>query len=83
MALLVGLLTWAGAASQGVTISLPRLLEAGANCLPVSVMFLGIAGLAYAVVPRASSALAYGFVSVAFPWYMIGSLGAFRTGSRT
>lgn len=71
---LAGLLAWAGAASQGVNISLPRMLEAGANCLPVSLLFLGVAALAYATVPRASSAIAYGLVSTAFLWYMVGPL---------
>jgi ABC-2 type transport system permease protein len=71
---LAGLLTWAGAASQGVSISLPRMLEAGANCLPISILFLGLSAFAYAVVPRASSVISYGLVSAAFLWYLVGSL---------
>ena len=43
ISLLSGLLTWAGAAPGGVSVSLPRTLEAGANCLPVAAPFLGIA----------------------------------------
>jgi ABC-2 type transport system permease protein len=74
ISLLAGLLTWVGAASQGVDISLPRMLEAGANCLPVALLFLGIAALAYALVPRASSAIAYGLLTVAFLWQLVGSL---------
>ncbi len=74
LSFLAGLLTWAGAASQGVNISLPRMLEAGANCLPVALLFLGFAALAYAIVPRASSAITYGLVSAAFLWYLVGSL---------
>ena len=35
---------------------------------------MGFAVLAYAVVPRASSAIAYGLVSAAFLWYLVGSL---------
>ena len=34
-----GFFSWAGAASQGVGISLPRMLEAGVNCLPVGILF--------------------------------------------
>jgi ABC-2 type transport system permease protein len=71
---LAGLLTWAGAASQGVDISLPKMLEAGANCIPVSLLFLGLSALAYAVVPRASAAISYGLVSAAFLWYLVGSV---------
>jgi ABC-2 type transport system permease protein len=69
-----GLLTWAGAASQGVSISLPRMLEAGANCLPVALLFLGIAALAYAIVPRASAGVAYGLVTATFLWQLTGAL---------
>lgn len=70
---LAGLLTWTGAASQGVDASLPRLLEAGANCLPVSLMVLGWSALAYAVVPRVSAAVSYSAVSALFLWYLVGS----------
>ena len=56
------------------SISLPRMLEAGANCLPVALLFLGIAALAYAVVPRASAGIAYGLVTLAFLWHLVGAL---------
>lgn len=72
--LVAGLLTWAGAVSTGAGISLPRMLEAGANCLPVALLFLGVAALAYAVIPRASAGIAYGLVTVAFLWQLVGSL---------
>src|SRR5581483_9306833 len=36
-----GVLAWAGAASQGVHISLAKLLEAGLNVMPTGVLFLG------------------------------------------
>ena len=75
LALLAGLLTWAGANAQSVHISLPKLLEAGANCLPISLLFLGISALAYAVLPRASSAISYSLVSLAFIWYLVGAIG--------
>jgi ABC-2 type transport system permease protein len=79
ISLATGLFTWAGAATEGVDISLPRMLEAGANCLPVALLFLGLAALAYAVVPRASTGIAYGLVTVTFLWQLTGSvLGAPR-----
>jgi ABC-2 type transport system permease protein len=74
LSLVAGLLAWVGAASGGVDISLAKLLEAGANCLPAALLFLGIAALAYALAPRASSGLAYGLVTVAFLWELVGSL---------
>lgn len=74
LSLLAGLLTWAGAASQGVDISLGQMLKAGANCLPMSILFLGIAAFAYAVVPRASGPISYGLAGTAYLWYLVGSL---------
>jgi len=74
LALAAALLAWAGAATQNVAPSLPRMLEAGANCLPTALLFLGIAVLAYAVVPRAAAGIAYGLVTVAFLWQLVGSL---------
>jgi ABC-2 type transport system permease protein len=74
LSLVAGLMTWAGAVSEGVAISLGHGLEAGANCLPVALCFLGLAALAYAVVPRASSGIAYSLVTLAFVWYLIGAL---------
>ncbi len=74
LSLLAGLLSWAGAAASGVAVSLPRLLEAGANCMPVALLFLGVAALAYAALPRASAAIAYGLAAVAFLWNLVGAL---------
>jgi ABC-2 type transport system permease protein len=74
IALGAGLLAWVGAVTQNAGVSLPRLLEAGANCLPASLLFLALAVLAFALWPRAGSALAYGLVGVAFLWQLFGSL---------
>jgi ABC-2 type transport system permease protein len=69
-----GLLAWAGAASQNAHITLSSMLEAGANCLPVALLFLGLAALAFALLPRATTGLTYGFVAVTFVWQLLGSL---------
>jgi polyether ionophore transport system permease protein len=74
ISLTAGLLIWAGAESGGVSVSLTGMLEAGANCLPIALMFLGIAALAYAIFPRAGAGLSYGLVTVAFLWDLFGSL---------
>ena len=74
ISLAVGVLTWTGAAAVGVRVALPRMLEAGANCLPVALLFLAIAALAYAVVPRASAGIAYGLITLAFLWQLVGAL---------
>jgi ABC-2 type transport system permease protein len=74
IAIAAGLVAWAGARTAGADVSLPRSLEAGANCLPIAVLFLGFAGLAYAAAPRASAGIAYGVLTVAFIWNLVGAL---------
>jgi ABC-2 type transport system permease protein len=74
ISLVAGLLTWAGVESGGIGISLGKLIESGLNCLPVAFLFLGLAALAYALVPRASAAITYTLVTVAFLWDLLGSL---------
>ena len=74
LALVAALCAWAGAAAQDAHVSLARLLEAGANCLPVSLLFLALGALAYALSPRAASGIAYGLVSAGFLWQLLGEL---------
>ena len=74
ISLVAGLFAWFGAVSQGVSLSLARMLEAGVNCLPVALLFLGLASLAYAVLPRATAGIGYGLVTVAYLWELFGSL---------
>ena len=75
ISLAAGLLTWAGAESGGRQHLAARGCSKPAlNCLPVALLFLGIAALAYAIVPRASAGLSYGLVTVAFLWDLFGSL---------
>jgi ABC-2 type transport system permease protein len=74
LALVAGICAWAGSAAQSAHVALPRLLEAGANCLPVALLFLALATLGFAVVPRATSVVAYGLVTVAFLWQLVGAL---------
>jgi ABC-2 type transport system permease protein len=74
ISLLAGVLTWAGAAAQNAGVPLWRMLEAGANCLPTALLFLALAALAFAVIPRASAPIAYGLVALAFVWQLFGGL---------
>ncbi len=74
LSLLAGVLAWAAAATQSAGIGLGAALEAGLNCMPAALLFLGLAALAFALIPRATSGVAYGLVSVAFCWYLFGAL---------
>jgi ABC-2 type transport system permease protein len=74
ISLLSGLLTWAGARAGGTSVPVGQMLEAGANCLPTALLFLGIAALAYAAAPRASTAISYGVLVLLFLWQVVGAL---------
>ena len=79
LATTAAVLAWAGAASQHADVALIRMLEAGANCLSPVFLFLGLAGLGFAALPRASSLIAYALVVAAFIWELLGAvLGAPR-----
>ena len=74
VSLTAGLFTWAGARAAGVHVGLPAMLEAGANAVPTALLFLGLAALAFAAVPRAGNGPGYGLLTVAFLWQLVGSL---------
>jgi ABC-2 type transport system permease protein len=74
VALTAGVLAWAGAATQGADVSLPKMLGAGVNTLPPALLFLALGALAFAVVPRASPGIAHGLVGLAFVWELFGAL---------
>jgi ABC-2 type transport system permease protein len=74
LALACGLLGWAGTRTAGVDLGLGRLLEAGANMLPIAALFLGIAALAYALAPRISGPFSYSLLGVAYLWELVGAL---------
>jgi len=74
LGLTAGLVTWIGIRAGGVSISPLKLVEAGANCLPTALLFLGVGALAYAILPRASAAITYGAVIVAFLWNLVAAL---------
>jgi polyether ionophore transport system permease protein len=74
IALTAGVLAWVGAAIQNAHVSLASMVGAGANCLPATLLFLGVGALAFALLPRAGVGIAYGVVAVAFVWQLFGGL---------
>lgn len=74
VALVAAVVAWAGAAAQHAGVSLPLMLEAGLNCLPAALLFLGLGALAFALMPRATAAIVYGLVATAFAWELFGAL---------
>ncbi len=74
LSLTAGLLGWAGARVAGAPIALFKMLEAGANAIPIALLFLGLTALAYALAPRASGVIGYALLAVALLWHVAGSL---------
>lgn len=74
VSLAAAVLAWAGAVSGGARLSFLRMVEAGVNCLPVALLFLGVAALCYGLIPRAATGVAYALVTVSFLWQLIGAL---------
>jgi len=63
-----------GVAVVGADVSTAGLLEAGLNCLPTSLLALGVGALLFAVTPRHAVGAIYGLVSIAFVWELLGAL---------
>jgi ABC-2 type transport system permease protein len=74
MAIAAGLGASAGVLIVGAGVKFHSLIEAGLNCLPASMLFLGIGALLLTLVPRAGVGMAYAVVGVAFIWELLGSL---------
>ena len=65
---------WVGAHAAGVSVSVGQMMGAAANGLAVAVLFLGLGAVAYVLVPRSASAIAYGLLIAAFLWQLFGAL---------
>jgi ABC-2 type transport system permease protein len=74
LALLTGILAWAGAATQDAGVGFGSLVAAGANCIPAALLFLGVGTLLFAVVPRQSAGAAMALVGAAFLWELVGAV---------
>ena len=70
-----GLFAWIGAASQHSGVGLGTLLAAGINVVPPAVVVLGIGTLAFGLVPRATSAVVYGYLGWSLLVVLIGGIG--------
>ena len=74
LALLTGILAWAGAATQDAGVGLASLAGAGANCIPAALLFLGLGTLLFAVAPRQSAGAAMALVGATFLWELVGAV---------
>jgi ABC-2 type transport system permease protein len=66
------LLGWAGAAAGGAGIPLVQMLLGALNALPIAVLFLGIGTLAFGSIPRETTAISFGAVTLSFLLAIVG-----------
>lgn len=71
-----GFFAWLGAASQGSGVGLATLIGAGLNVVPPAIVILGIGMLAFGLVPRATSAVVYGYLGWSLLVVIVGGIGA-------
>ena len=74
IAIATGLFCWVGTAFDRAGVSVSAMVQAGANCLPVAVLFLGLGALVFGVAPRAAQAATYGMVGGSYLWQLFGAL---------
>ncbi|HEY3764491.1 MAG TPA: hypothetical protein VGL44_04990 [Gaiellales bacterium] len=74
LSLAVGVLAWAGSVVTNGGVSLAAMVDAGANCIAASLLFLALGALLFAWLPRPSPGAAFALVGVAFLWELVGAL---------
>ena len=74
VALVTALAAWVGVVVRGSELSLFDMLKTALNMLPVVALFLGVAFLGLAFVPRHTGAIAFGAIGGAYLWEQTGAL---------
>ncbi len=75
-AIVAGLTTWLGTATQGAQVSVATLLAAGLNVIPPALCLLGIGVLAAGIRPRATSYVVYAVLAWSLLVEIVGGIGA-------
>jgi ABC-2 type transport system permease protein len=72
---LAGFAMWAGVRLSGQPFALADSLRGAVNTLPVSLLYMGLAVLAFGIAPRAVGAVAYGSVALSYALLIVTALG--------
>jgi ABC-2 type transport system permease protein len=70
--LCTGLTSWVGASSQGANVGFVSIVQGGLNIVPPGLCLLGIGVLAFGLLPRATTSVAYGVLGWSFLIAVIG-----------
>ncbi len=73
--MLAGLAMWAGVRLSGQAFPFVDSLRGAVNTLPVSLLYMSLAMLAFGLAPRAVSAVAYGAVTASYALLIVTALG--------
>jgi ABC-2 type transport system permease protein len=74
LAAVTALAAWAGGVIVGASVGMVGMAQAAVNTLPVVALFMCVGALAFAVVPRHTSAAGFGAVTLAYLWEQTGAL---------
>jgi ABC-2 type transport system permease protein len=69
-----GIGAWLGTRLHPVDVSLVSMVRAGANCIPAVAVFVALAALAFAFLPRVTAPVAYGAVIASYTLELVGQL---------
>jgi polyether ionophore transport system permease protein len=69
---IAALLGWAGGAAGGAETPIGETLLGGLNAMPIAILFLGIGTLALGLIPRETTAVAFGAVTLTFLLAIVG-----------
>jgi ABC-2 type transport system permease protein len=65
---------WLGVISRGSSLGAGEMAVTALNCLPVTLLFLGLGLVAVALVPREAPAITLGAIGLFYLWQLIGAL---------
>jgi ABC-2 type transport system permease protein len=74
VALVAGVCTWLGAASQHSGVSFTGVLDAGLNVVPPAICILGVGALVLGLWPRAASVVTYGLIAWSLLVELVGGI---------
>lgn len=74
LAIVFGIWMWAGVAVRGADVGFADALAGAVNTLPVAFLFLALAALLFALVPRFAGGASYGLVLAAFSVQLLAAL---------
>lgn len=74
LAVIAGVTAWLGTVLSGNGVSLAASVRGALNVVPIALLFGGVGLVAFGLLPRATAAISYGAITLAYLVQLIGSL---------